>query len=78
MKNNVIDDSYDSIRILLKTAVDLLGSIKNYKRKILIMGDMLELGKGKEKLHAELKDSIIKVMLMKFLCTGKLMKKLYR
>ena len=77
-KTMLIDDSYNSNPDSVKAAVDLLGSIKKYKRKILIMGDMLELGKGKEKLHTELKDSIMNGDVDEVYMHGKLMKKLYQ
>lgn len=73
----LIDDTYNSNPDSVRAAVDLLSQIKKYKRRILILGDMLELGKGKEKLHADLKDYIMKSKVDEVYMHGKLMKNLY-
>ena len=76
-KTMLIDDTYNSNPDSVNAAVEVLGNIKKYKRRILILGDMLELGKHKEKLHAELKDSIMNGKVDEVYMHGKLMKKLY-
>lgn len=73
----LIDDTYNSNPDSVKAAVDVLKDVKNYKRKIMILGDMLELGKRKEKLHAELREPIIKGKIDEVYMHGKLMNNLY-
>lgn len=53
-----IDDTYNSNPLSLKTALAALAAAKCKGRKILIMGDMLELGKQKELLHRQIAWSI--------------------
>ncbi|MFH1191576.1 MAG: UDP-N-acetylmuramoyl-tripeptide--D-alanyl-D-alanine ligase [Candidatus Omnitrophota bacterium] len=53
-----IDDTYNSNPFSLKAALAALGALDCKGRKILIMGDMLELGKQKELLHRQIAWSI--------------------
>ena len=55
----LIDDSYNANPDSTRAAIDLVGRIKTFKRKILLLGDMLELGDRSVKLHQGLKDAII-------------------
>ncbi|MGD8306587.1 MAG: UDP-N-acetylmuramoyl-tripeptide--D-alanyl-D-alanine ligase [Ignavibacteria bacterium] len=55
----LIDDSYNASPDSMKSAIDLAKKIKSYKRKVLILGDMLELGKDRIKLHQSLANQII-------------------
>jgi len=55
---NFIDDTYNSNPLSLKAALAALGAAKCKGRKILIMGDMRELGKQKELLHRQIAWSI--------------------
>ena len=73
----LIDDSYNSNPDSVKAAVNVLSKVNRYKRKIMILGDMLELGKAKSKLHAGLKDSIMKGRIDEVYMHGKLMNNLY-
>lgn len=73
----LIDDSYNSNPDSVKAAVDVISKVNKYKRKIMILGDMLELGKAKAKLHADLKESIIKGKIDEVYMHGKLMNNLY-
>lgn len=50
-KINFIDDTYNSNPASLGQALDALHNIKTKGRKIFIMGDMLELGRGGENIH---------------------------
>ncbi|MEJ2103919.1 MAG: UDP-N-acetylmuramoyl-tripeptide--D-alanyl-D-alanine ligase, partial [Ignavibacteriaceae bacterium] len=56
----LIDDTYNANPESMKSAIDLVGKIKIYKRKILLLGDMLELGSKSKMLHQSLKKEIIK------------------
>lgn len=53
-----IDDTYNSNPLSFKVALAALGAINCKGRKILVMGDMLELGKQKELLHRQIAWSI--------------------
>lgn len=49
----IIDDTYNSNPASLIAAVDFLISMNNRKKKVLVAGDMLELGEHSDDLHAE-------------------------
>lgn len=53
-----IDDTYNSNPLSLSCALKVLNLMKCKGRKILIMGDMLELGSQKESLHRQIAGSI--------------------
>jgi UDP-N-acetylmuramoyl-tripeptide--D-alanyl-D-alanine ligase len=53
-----IDDTYNSNPLSLSAALAVLGSANCKGRRILIMADMLELGKQKELLHRQIAGSI--------------------
>lgn len=55
---NFIDDTYNSNPLSLEMALAALNSAKCSGKKVLIMGDMLELGKQKELLHRQMARSI--------------------
>lgn len=48
-----IDDTYNSNPVSLKQALKVLADFKTAGRKILVMGDMLELGRTSESFHYE-------------------------
>ena len=48
---NIIDDTYNANPLSMSEAINALGEFKTKGRKILIMGDMLELGAAAERLH---------------------------
>jgi len=50
----IIDDTYNSNPVSLRSAIDSLISIKGQGKKFLILGDMLELGTESVKLHREI------------------------
>ena len=49
----IIDDSYNSNPISLKNSIFEFHNFKNKKNKILVLGDMFELGKFSKKKHIE-------------------------
>lgn len=54
----LIDDTYNANYDSMKASIELLGKVKN-KRKIAILGDMLELGDYTDRLHTNLGDVIV-------------------
>ena len=48
-----IDDTYNANPSSMKAAIDVLQSMKGYRQKIAVLGDMLELGPTDLKLHLE-------------------------
>ncbi|MCW9097787.1 MAG: Mur ligase family protein, partial [Ignavibacteriaceae bacterium] len=56
----VIDDTYNANPDSTKAAIELVGRIKSFKRKILFLGDMLELGEKSLQFHKSLKNVIVK------------------
>ncbi len=51
---NLIDESYNSNPLSLKSAIENFSSIKTNNKKHMILGDMLELGKHSKKLHQKM------------------------
>lgn len=68
-----IDDTYNSNPFSLKAALEVLGDIRVKGRKILVMGDMLELGKGQEEFHRRAGRQVARVCDI-FIGVGKLSK----
>lgn len=53
----IIDDTYNANFDSMKSSIDLLGKVKD-KRKVAILGDMLELGEYSDELHTKLGDVV--------------------
>lgn len=49
----IIDDTYNSSPAAAHAALDMLKEIKGYKKKIAVLGDMLELGRFSKEAHIE-------------------------
>ncbi|WP_417898256.1 UDP-N-acetylmuramoyl-tripeptide--D-alanyl-D-alanine ligase [Bacillus haimaensis] len=49
----VINDAYNASPTSMKAAIDLLGSLTGYNKKIAVLGDMLELGDQEIPFHEE-------------------------
>jgi UDP-N-acetylmuramoyl-tripeptide--D-alanyl-D-alanine ligase len=67
----LIDESYNANPASMAAALSLAGSfpIERYGRRIAVLGDMLELGKHAQKLHAELSEHVFRSQIHKlFLC----------
>ncbi len=70
----IIDDTYNSNPQSVKEALDVLGRIKLYKNKIVVFGDMLELGEKSVEFHKKIKTQIRKLRPELVLTIGKYMK----
>ncbi len=53
-KTVLIDDTYNSSPASVAAAYDLVKRIRNFKLKIVVLGDIFELGRQSEKIHKEL------------------------
>lgn len=56
----IIDDTYNASPVAMESAVNTLASVKG-KRRIAVLGDMLELGKITEEAHRKIGESIVEV-----------------
>jgi UDP-N-acetylmuramoyl-tripeptide--D-alanyl-D-alanine ligase len=78
-RNNflLIDDTYNASPDSTKAAIELVARIKTYEQKVLILGDMFELGEDKIKLHCSLSSVIIKSSIDELYTIGTGMKALH-
>ncbi|MFC2103078.1 UDP-N-acetylmuramoyl-tripeptide--D-alanyl-D-alanine ligase [Bacteroidota bacterium] len=72
----LIDDTYNASPESMKAAIKLTNKINTYHRKVLVLGDMFELGKDKIKLHQSLATIIINNRIDELYCIGNAMKSL--
>lgn len=49
----VLNDAYNASPLSMKAAIDVLDSLKGHRKKIAVLGDMLELGPKELEFHAE-------------------------
>ncbi|MFH1197755.1 MAG: UDP-N-acetylmuramoyl-tripeptide--D-alanyl-D-alanine ligase [bacterium] len=70
----IIDDTYNSNPNSVKAAVDLLKKVKLYKRKILLLGDMFELGNKSKEMHGMIGEYIAKKKVDAVYSLGEFMK----
>lgn len=54
----VLNDAYNASPASTLAALDLLKELRGYGRKIVVLGDMLELGAGEEQFHREIGASL--------------------
>lgn len=73
----LIDDSYNANPASMKAAIRTLGTYLN-RRKVALLGDMLELGNESVAFHTELLDFIAKCGVSKVYTVGKFMLELHR
>ena len=66
-KNIVINDTYNSSYESLMGIVDI---IKNYKNKVFILGDILELGKYSKKIHKKINNELSKINDLEVITVG--------
>lgn len=56
--STIINDAYNASPTSMKAAIDTIKQLEQYQRRILVLGDMYELGKNEESLHRSVADSI--------------------
>lgn len=66
----IIDDTYNASIESMKAAIDVLSSFKNAKRKIAVLGDMLELGDLSKEGHTEVGKYAVKAGIDIVIATG--------
>ncbi len=67
---HVIDDTYNANPGSMQAAIKTLASLKQDQRAVLVMGDMLELGRHASKLHAQIGALIGRQKLSRLYITG--------
>ena len=65
----IIDDTYNANFDSMKGSIELLGKV-NDKRKILILGDMLELGEFSEEIHSKIGEVVFNNKIDKLITIG--------
>jgi len=75
----VIDETYNANPASMRAALGVLGAIPraDYPRRIAVLGDMLELGNGSPRFHAELASAVDSGDIDLVFCAGPLMANLY-
>lgn len=73
----LIDDSYNANPASMKAAIRTLGTYSN-RRKVALLGDMLELGNESVAFHTKLLDFIVECGVSKVYTVGKFMLELHR
>jgi UDP-N-acetylmuramoyl-tripeptide--D-alanyl-D-alanine ligase len=74
----VVDDAYNSSPSSVEAAIDLVNKIKIFKNKIIVLGDIFELGKNASKLHINLANLFKKDKNLVVLTVGSMMKHLHK
>ncbi|EMH79803.1 UDP-N-acetylmuramoyl-tripeptide--D-alanyl-D-alanine ligase [alpha proteobacterium HIMB114] len=74
----IIDDSYNSNPSSLKSSINQFEKLSTKKKKILVIGDMLELGKFSKKKHGEIGNYLSKMGFNRILLVGKDSKEIYK
>ena len=67
----VIDDTYNANPESMKNAFDVLSKYKKYDRKVVVLGDMFELGDDAVAMHEELAKPLMKAKPERVLLIGK-------
>jgi UDP-N-acetylmuramoyl-tripeptide--D-alanyl-D-alanine ligase len=68
----IIDDSYNSNPVAAREALSVFSEISKGKNKIVVFGDMLELGRGARQAHKNIGEFIAKLGLSRLICIGPL------
>jgi len=72
----LVDESYNASPASVTALTETLGGYKDEERRILVLGDMLELGKHGPELHAALAEPILNCNIDLVFTAGSLMKRL--
>ncbi|MDT8862435.1 UDP-N-acetylmuramoyl-tripeptide--D-alanyl-D-alanine ligase [Alkalihalobacillus sp. MEB130] len=72
----VINDAYNASPTSMRAAIELLQDLKGYKQKIVVLGDMLELGDQEETFHYEVGKGIDSAKINYVFTFGELGKKI--
>ncbi len=54
----IINDAYNASPTSMRAAIDLISNLPDYERKIVVLGDMLELGEKEKEFHYEIGKSL--------------------
>ncbi|MFA7227907.1 MAG: UDP-N-acetylmuramoyl-tripeptide--D-alanyl-D-alanine ligase [Melioribacteraceae bacterium] len=73
----IIDDTYNASPASVGSAVALAGKMKSFRKKVVILGDIFELGSQSPKLHRDLSILFKKDKNLTVLTTGPMMKHLH-
>ncbi|MGE5409375.1 MAG: UDP-N-acetylmuramoyl-tripeptide--D-alanyl-D-alanine ligase, partial [Clostridiales bacterium] len=73
-KFSLVNDTYNANPLSMRSAFEFIGSFQNRKRKIVVLGDMFELGKQASSAHKELASSLKKNKITEVYTIGKLMR----
>lgn len=74
----VIDDTYNANPPSVRNALITLASLRTESKKVVVLGDMLELGKESKKLHAEVGKLVVELGIDLALFYGNNMEEAYR
>jgi len=74
---DLLDDSYNANPMSLMAGFKVVATMEGYKRKVAILGDMLELGPDSPEIHSNLAGNPICRSVTQFHCIGPLMKNFY-
>lgn len=72
----IIDDSYNASPTSMRESIEVL-KLSLSGRNVAILGDMLELGKDEEKLHADVGTYAVSRDIDKLICVGRLSRNMY-
>lgn len=54
----IINDAYNASPTSMKAAIDLVSSLRGYEKRILVLGDMLELGPDEKQFHQQIGEGL--------------------
>lgn len=67
----IIDDTYNSNPEALKESLEVFNFFSKERKKVLVIGDMLELGTLSKKLHLEVAEKLLRTEFDYLICVGK-------
>ncbi len=68
----ILNDAYNASPTSMKASLELLGELEEYTKKIVVLGDMLELGEMTEYYHREIGGICANLVMDKLIATGNL------